>query len=104
MQQCLLDSCQGLDDGRILQIRLAVVVGLDDAKLGHRLSVDVGGQVTESTSRAQQVVLVAPEGSQMMRNPLRPCCSARRRQSRSLASICRVVFDHTSSTPWSPIS
>ena len=55
----LVDPGQGLDDVRVFQIGLAVVISLDDTELGNRLAVDVGRQVAEATCRAQELVLVA---------------------------------------------
>ena len=59
MPKGLVDPGKGLDDVRILQVGLAIVVGLDDTELGNRFAVNVGCQMAEATSRAQELVLVA---------------------------------------------
>jgi hypothetical protein len=62
MAERFVDSGQGLDNVRIFEIGLAIVIGLDDAKLGDRLTVDVGGEVTEAPCRAHELVLVTARG------------------------------------------
>ncbi len=60
--QDLVDRGQGVDDVGIFEIRLAIVVGLDDAELCHGLPVDVSREVSESSSRPEELGLVAPGG------------------------------------------